>query len=127
MSKPASQISGTYLGKIDAQTGTGNTALIKMEPGVEAGFEHRLYRFSYIAGFGCQKEACLLHHVVHGTHCGCCSGKTELLDRRMRSRVITRGKNQDLGTTGVSLCTDVPGSGENPLGNYATRYVLSQI
>jgi hypothetical protein len=30
MSKPASQISGTYLGRIDAQTETGNTALPKV-------------------------------------------------------------------------------------------------
>ncbi len=73
MSKTASQISGTYLGRIGAQTGTGNTALIKMEPRVEAGFEHRLYRFSFVAGFGCQEEACLLHHVVN-TQGGCCIG-----------------------------------------------------
>jgi hypothetical protein len=126
MSKPASQISGTYLGKIDAQTETGNTALIKVNL-VWRRDSNTACIVSHVAGFGCQKEACLLHHVVHGTHCGCCSGKTELLDRRMRSRVITRGKNQDLVTTGVSLCTDVPGSGENPLGNCATRYVLSQI
>jgi hypothetical protein len=115
MSKPASQISGTYLGKIDAQTGTGNTALIKMEPGVEAGFEHRLYRFSYIAGFGCQKEACLLHRVVHGTQDGCCSGKTELLDGRMRSRVITRGKNQDFVLLVCPCARTCLGQGKTPL------------
>ncbi|KKM06977.1 hypothetical protein LCGC14_1738570 [marine sediment metagenome] len=93
MSKPASRTSGTYLGRIDAQTETGNTTLIKIEPGVEAGFERRLYRFSFIAGFGCQKEACLLHRVVSSTRGGCCSGKTELLDGRMRSSVRVRGKN----------------------------------
>ena len=45
ISKPASRISGTYLGGIGAQTETGNTVLIKIEPGVEAGFEQPLVSF----------------------------------------------------------------------------------
>lgn len=45
MSSRLHECTGTYLGGIGAQTGTGNTALIKIEPGVEAGFEQPLAPF----------------------------------------------------------------------------------
>jgi hypothetical protein len=79
-----------------------------------------------------KKRLCLLHPIVHGTHCGCCSGKTELLDGRMRSRVITRGKNQDFVLLVCPCARTCLSQGKTPLvialhGTFKARYKLLHV